>query len=51
MAISDFTETIRIEKSVMRDVRKIAKAEGRLLTRVLSDLVRAGLEAKNGPKN
>ncbi len=43
MAIRDFTESARIEKSVMVECRKIAQAEGRLLTRVLSDLIRAGL--------
>lgn len=43
MAISDFTESVRIEKTVMLEARKIAQNEGRILTRVLSDLIRAGL--------
>lgn len=50
MAMSDFTETVRIEKSVMSEVRKIAQTEGRLLTRVLSDLIRAGLAKKQEGK-
>ena len=46
MTSKDFTDSARIEKAVMREARKIAKAEGKLLTRVLSELIRAGLARK-----
>jgi hypothetical protein len=50
MGIRETTEAARIDKSVMREARKIAKAEARQITRVLSDLIRAGLAQREQEK-
>ena len=43
MAIRDMSESVRIEKEILRKCRALAKEEGRLLTFVLSRMLEIAL--------